>query len=40
MNEVINKLLLEKDKCMPEMYFSEQRFIYGACGPFAKKQIF
>ena len=36
MNEIVNKLLLAEDKCMPEMHLKQTGFTYSACGPFAK----
>ena len=36
MNKVINKFLLEGDKCMPEMHLRQPRFVYSACGPFTR----
>ena len=36
MNEIVNKLLLAADKCMPEMHLKQTGFTYSACGPFAK----
>ena len=34
MNEIINKSLLAKKKCMPEMYLKHPGFTYSAWGPF------
>ena len=36
MNSIVNKLLLEKDKFMPEMHLRQPGFTYSACGPFTK----
>ena len=36
MNEIVNKLLLEGDKFMPEMYLRQPGFTYRTCGPFPK----
>ena len=36
MNHVINKFLLAGDKFMPEMHLRQPRFVYSACGPFAR----
>ena len=36
MNNVINKILLEGDKFMPEMHLRQPRFVYSACGPFTR----
>ena len=36
MNNVINKFLLAGDKFMPEMHLRQPRFVYSACGPFAR----
>ena len=38
MNKVVNKLLLVRDKFMPEMHLKQPRFTYSACGPFTKKK--
>ena len=38
MNQIINKLLLAGDKCMPEMYFRQPRFTYSVWGPFIKNK--
>ena len=38
MNEIVNKLLLAGDKCMPEMHLKQQGFTYSACGPFTKNK--
>ena len=36
MNKIINKFLLAGDKFMPEMHLRQPRFVYSACGPFAR----
>ena len=36
MNNIINKFLLARDKCMPEMHLRQPQFTYSACGPFTK----
>ena len=36
MNNVINKFLLAGDKFMPEMHLRQPRFVYSACGRFAR----
>ena len=36
MNNVINKFLLASDTFMPEMHLRQHRFVYSACGPFAR----
>ena len=36
MNNIINKFLLAGDKFMPEMHLRQPRFVYSACGPFAR----
>ena len=33
MNEIVNKVLLEWDKCMPEMHLIQLGFTYSACEP-------
>ena len=38
MNEIVNKLLLAGDKCMPEMHLRQPQFVYSACGPFTKNK--
>ena len=38
MNEVFNKLLLAKDKFMPEMHLRQPGFTYSACGPVTKNK--
>ena len=38
MNEIVNKFLLAGDKFMSEMHLKQPRFIYSACGPFAKNK--
>ena len=40
MNVVVSKILLARDKCMPEMHLKEPEFTYNSCGLFTKnKQI-
>ena len=36
MNDIINKLLLAGEKCMPEMHLRQPGFTYRACGLFTK----
>ena len=36
MNEIVNKLLLARNKVMPEMHFKQPGFIYISCGTFTK----
>ena len=36
MNAIVNKLLLARDKFMPEMHLKQPGFTYSACGPFTK----
>ena len=38
MNEIVNKLLLARDKFMPEMHLKQSEFTYSACGPFTKNK--
>ena len=38
MNEIANKLLLVRDKFMPNMHLKQPGFAYGACGPFTKNK--
>ena len=40
MNEIVNKFLLEGEKCMPEMHLKLKQpgFTYSACGPFTKNK--
>ena len=38
MNEIINKLLLAGDTCMPDMHLMMLGLMYSACGPFTKKR--
>ena len=33
-NTIVKKLLLARDKFMPEMHLRQPRFTYSACGPF------
>ena len=36
MNEIVSKILLAKNKFMPEMHLRPPRFTYSAFGPFWK----
>ena len=36
MNNIMNKVLLEGDKFMPELHLKQPGFTYSACGPFKK----
>ena len=36
MNDIINNVLLEEDKLMPEMHVKHSGFTYSACGSFTK----
>ena len=38
MNETVNKVLLVRDRFMPEMHLKQPGFTYNAYGPFTKKQ--
>ena len=38
MNEIVNKLLLEGYKFMPEMHLRQPGFFYSTCGPFTKNK--
>ena len=38
MNQIVNNILLVRNKFMPEMHFREPGFIYSACGPFTKNK--
>ena len=38
MNEIVNKVLLVGDKCMPEMHLKQPGFTYSACGSFTKNK--
>ena len=38
MNEIVNKVLLVGDKCMPEMHLKQPGFTYNACGSFTKNK--
>ena len=38
MNEIVNMLLLVRDKFMPEMHLKQPGLNYSACGPFAKNK--
>ena len=36
MNKILNKFLLAREKCMPEMHLKQSGFTYSACGPLTK----
>ena len=36
MNNIVNKLLLARDKFMPETHLRQTGFIYSACRPFTR----
>ena len=38
MNEIVNKVLVAGDKCIPEMHLRQPEFTYSACGRFAKNK--
>ena len=38
MNEIVNTLLLVRDKFMPKMHLKQPGFTYSACGPFTKNK--
>ena len=38
MNEIVNKLLLEGDKFVPEMRLNQPSFTYKACSPFTENK--
>ena len=38
MNTIVNKLLLEEDKFMPEMHLRQPGFTYSAYGPFTNNK--
>ena len=38
MNDIVNKLLLARDKLTREMHLKQSLFTYSACVPFTKKQ--
>ena len=38
MNDIINKLLLARDKCMPGKLLKQPRFTYSVCGPFTRNK--
>ena len=41
MNEIVNKILPEGDKFMPEMHLKQPGFTYSACSSFTKnKEIY
>ena len=38
MNEIVNKLLLTRDKSMPKMHLKMFQFTYSICVPFTKNK--
>ena len=38
MKETVNKILLARDKFMPEMHLKQPRFTYSACNLFTKNK--
>ena len=38
LGEIVNKVLLVGDKCMPEMHLKQPGFTYSACGSFTKNK--
>ena len=38
MNAIVNTLILERDRFMPEMHLKQPGFKYSACGPFTKNR--
>ena len=38
MNEIVNKFLLEEDKCMSEIHLRQPGFTYSGSGPFTKSK--
>ena len=38
MNQLVNKVLLTRDKFMPEMHLREPGFTYSICGPFNRNK--
>ena len=38
MNEIVNKILLEGDKYMIEMYLRQPGFLHSGCGTFTKNK--
>ena len=36
--EIVNKILLAGDKCMPEMHLGQPKFTQSACRPFPKNK--
>ena len=38
MNEIVNKILLARDKFMLEMHLRQPGFVYSACRPFTKNK--
>ena len=37
-NEIVNKLLLVRNKFIPEIHLKQPGFTYSACGPFTKNK--
>ena len=37
-SEIVNKLLLVRNKFMPEIHLKQPGFTYSACGPFTKNK--
>ena len=37
MHQIVNKVLLARDKFMPEIHLEQPAFTYSYCGPFTKK---
>ena len=38
MNNTINRLVLAREKFMPEIHLRQHKFTYSACGPFTKHE--
>ena len=38
MNKIVNKLLLERNKFIPEIHLRQTGFMYSVCGPFTKNK--
>ena len=38
MKEIVSRVLLVRDKFMPEMHLKQPGFTYSACGPFTKNK--
>ena len=38
MNKIVNKFLLARDKCMPEIHLKQSGFTHSPCGPFTKNK--